>query len=40
MGNKITKRQKHKMEKIQKKYKDQDENERQIRLTLLGSAGS
>ncbi|PIO70120.1 hypothetical protein TELCIR_08035 [Teladorsagia circumcincta] len=33
------KRQKHKMDKIRKKYRDQDEEEREMRLTVLGSRG-
>lgn len=36
----MTKRQKHKLEKIRRKYKDQDDEEREIRLALLGSAGN
>lgn len=32
----LTKRQKHKLDKIKKKYKDQDEEERELRLQLLG----
>lgn len=35
----ISKRQKHKLEKIRKKYRDQDDEEREIRLNLLGSTG-
>ncbi|KAI1707999.1 nuclear export mediator factor Nemf [Ditylenchus destructor] len=35
MSKPMTKRQKHKLEKIRKKYKDQDEEERQIRMELL-----
>lgn len=33
----ITRRQKHKAEKIKRKYGDQDEEERQLRLMLLAS---
>uniref|UniRef100_A0A0R3Q4R6 Protein SDA1 n=1 Tax=Brugia timori TaxID=42155 RepID=A0A0R3Q4R6_9BILA len=33
----MTRRQKHKAEKIKKKYGDQDEEERQLRLMLLAS---
>lgn len=36
----MTKRQKHKLNKINKKYKDQDEEERALRLKVLGSAGA
>uniref|UniRef100_A0A914EJD4 Nuclear export mediator factor NEMF n=1 Tax=Acrobeloides nanus TaxID=290746 RepID=A0A914EJD4_9BILA len=36
-GGPLTKRQKHKLEKIKRKYKDQDEEERELRLQLLGS---
>nr|CDJ96164.1 Fibronectin-binding A and Protein of unknown function DUF814 domain containing protein [Haemonchus contortus] len=38
-NKKIGKRQKHKMDKIKKKYRDQDEDEREMRLALLGSRG-
>ncbi|VDK51537.1 unnamed protein product, partial [Cylicostephanus goldi] len=38
-AKKVGKRQKHKLEKIRKKYKDQDEEEREMRLMLLGSRG-
>ncbi|KAK6036407.1 hypothetical protein COOONC_26088 [Cooperia oncophora] len=38
-GKKVGKRQKHKMDKIRKKYRDQDEDEREMRLALLGSRG-
>ncbi|KAK0404006.1 hypothetical protein QR680_017236 [Steinernema hermaphroditum] len=34
----LTKRQKHKMDKIRKKYKDQDDEERAVRIELLASA--
>ncbi|GMT32425.1 hypothetical protein PFISCL1PPCAC_23722 [Pristionchus fissidentatus] len=34
-----TKREKHKMEKIKQKYGDQDEEERELRMTALGSRG-
>ncbi|TKR80542.1 hypothetical protein L596_014600 [Steinernema carpocapsae] len=34
----LTKRQKHKMDKIKKKYKDQDDEERTLRLELLASS--
>ncbi|KAK6759288.1 hypothetical protein RB195_021096 [Necator americanus] len=33
------KREKHKMEKIRRKYRDQDEEEREMRMNLLGSRG-
>lgn len=33
----MTRRQKHKAEKIKKKYGNQDEEERQLRLTLLSA---
>ncbi|KAK5972460.1 Nuclear export mediator factor NEMF [Trichostrongylus colubriformis] len=38
-AKKFGKRQKHKMEKVRRKYRDQDEDEREMRLTLLGSRG-
>ncbi|GMR32730.1 hypothetical protein PMAYCL1PPCAC_02925, partial [Pristionchus mayeri] len=34
-----TKREKHKMEKIKQKYGDQDDEERELRMTALGSRG-
>uniref|UniRef100_A0A1I8A147 NFACT-R_1 domain-containing protein n=1 Tax=Steinernema glaseri TaxID=37863 RepID=A0A1I8A147_9BILA len=34
----LTKRQKHKLDKIKKKYKDQDDEERAVRIELLASA--
>ncbi|EYC23717.1 hypothetical protein Y032_0015g2800 [Ancylostoma ceylanicum] len=39
MPKKIGKRQKHKMEKIRKKYRDQDDEEREMRMALLGCRG-
>lgn len=33
----MTKREKHKAEKIKKKYRDQDDEERELRLMLLAS---
>ena len=33
----LTKREKHKAEKIKRKYRDQDEEERELRLKLLAS---
>ncbi|KHJ95055.1 hypothetical protein OESDEN_05006 [Oesophagostomum dentatum] len=38
-AKKIGKRQKHKLEKIRKKYADQDDEEREVRMNLLGSRG-
>ncbi|MFH4974566.1 hypothetical protein AB6A40_001275 [Gnathostoma spinigerum] len=35
----MTKRQKHKLDKIKRKYGDQDDEERELRMMLLGSRG-